>query len=187
VATNFPLFHLDVMPARKTFHRGFLYHGTSCGSLQRILVEGLRAPLFLTPNESVAQEYAEAAVDDFGRPAGAEGVGVVIAFERVSLEWLRYDSAAMAEPVAPMGLKGHQMDARASRTLGQYKRHHPEAYDATRGTVTVPSGAFTLSLRAVFSVKCVHPLPPSLISEVRYFDNARRPITGLLASGLRKT
>lgn len=132
------------------------YHGTTQANWELIQASGfLKAP-YLTTELSIAQEYADAASEDQSEKPFTP---VVLVVTRIPTAWLHCDHPALAEPVAPPHLTGAELDNRVSRSLGQYKRHKPNCYDPETDTVSVRDEDYMVSLRTVYSVRCIHNVP----------------------------
>jgi hypothetical protein len=118
------------------------YHGTSTGRMAAITAGGLRDP-FLADDYDLAMYYAEqAAEDDDSSPA-------------VLRVWpdeaqLRYDGAAMDEPVAVTGTIA-AAERRAAAALSAAARAHPEWRHGRY--ISVPPEAWQISFGAVGSCR----------------------------------
>jgi hypothetical protein len=112
-----------------------LFHGTTTQALGSILETGLDRP-YLTPDESIAEHYAQDAAEGLG------GRGVILAVN-VDVDRLRYDSTAMKHPI---GVSGESRDA----ALAKATREHPEWLRGNR--LIVPATEWRVSFEGVSSV-----------------------------------
>ena len=121
------------------------FHGTSSNRLPGIMRDGLKNP-FLARTPELAQYYAEVAVDEEG------GEPVVIQIRQIDQSSLRYDGAAMDEPVMAS-------DERRDAAWNKATSEHPDW--VKRGYISVPEKAWEVSWNGVDSARYKGVIPPS--------------------------
>lgn len=123
-----------------------LYHGTTTERYKQIQQEGLTKP-FLTNDEELAMYYAEG--------VGEEEVGEPIILEvEANEEGLRYDGAAVDEPVRFGDFSIAELEEKRSCMWEEQSRLHPEwlkTYSEKRAFILIPKEAYRLSLETVGS------------------------------------
>lgn len=113
-----------------------LLHGTSTDRLASIQEQGLNSP-FLTDDVEIAQYYAEEAAEDHS------GMPVILRVLVRDLSKLRYDGAAMDEPVL-------RDEEEIQEALNEVADDHPEWVKGD--LIIVPKTAWQVSLVIVSSV-----------------------------------
>ena len=131
------------------------FHGTNSSRINDIKVKGLLNP-FLSNNEELAYEYAEASEGD-GDPVV---LSVTIPAHLVSK--LRYDGAAIEEPVGYANFKSADLEQAVKRMWNRESKRHPEWVKG--GYISIPSTEWELSLNTVGSCWLDAVLPPEFIS-----------------------
>lgn len=119
-----------------------LLHGTSAARASLIAAHGLHDP-FLTDDPEQADYYAEVAAEE-------DGTDPVVIEVEVDPAQLRYDRAAMDEPVCAD-------DADRDRAREQAARDHPEWVH--NGYLSVPADQWHVSLDAVHAVRADGAVP----------------------------
>lgn len=119
-----------------------LLHGTTTAALATVGDDGHLTDVHLTDELAVAVYYAEQAAED----DGSAPVVVVVAVDGPAR--LRYDRAAMDEPVLTGGV-------RRDRAWAAAARQHPGWVE--RGMLLVPPDAWWVSLSGAASVRLAGP------------------------------
>lgn len=122
--------------SRKIYAQSFVaYHGTSNQFLPTIRKNGLNYP-YLAKTIQLAQYYAQEAVSDKNwKP-------VVLMVTVPDISKLRYDRKSMDEPVL-------SDDTQRNIEWNRAVKEHPEWYDKSNNTVSIPSTAWEYSWKGV--------------------------------------
>ena len=125
-----------------------LFHGTSSKRCVAIETSGLDCP-YLTDDPEIAAYYAEVATEEEG------GSAVIFSVSVQDLRALRYDGAAMDEPVL---VDEEDRDA----VWREAAQNHPEWTQGT-DTIICPPEAWEVSLAGARSVRCAERIPTEMI------------------------
>lgn len=135
-----------------------LLHGTSSANRDDVFKKGLDSP-FLTDSADQAAYYAGCACDEKG------GTPIVLRIQ-VDPKFLRFDSAAMDEPVGYDGYSIEDLERRASRARSAAARKNPGW--KKDGYVCIPETEYDISLKAVGSCWADCQVAPAQIEEVPF-------------------
>lgn len=131
-----------------------LFHGTSDVHLPSIMGTSLQRPC-LTRALALGEYYASEAVDEHG------GSPVILAVEADEAS-LRYDGAAMDEPVGFDGWTSSDLEKRVQRVWNYYARRRPEW--VMNDIVVIPATEYRISLGTVGSCRYAGQLPAERVS-----------------------
>lgn len=129
------------------------YHGTSSSNIDSIRKNGLQDP-FLTPCQRLAAYYAREAADSNG--GSPEILHVLVP----DLDKLRYDGAAMDEPVTACGDVDEDT---VQDSWNQACKDHPEWISQISGCIVIPQEAWVYSYQGAESVWYDGVIPPEKI------------------------
>ena len=135
-----------------------LLHGTSSANRETLFKEGLREP-FLTDNADQAAYYALEAVDE-------KGGSPILLQVQVDPKFLRYDGAAMDEPVGCDGLSISALEEKVQRAWNAAVKKNPKWKE--HGYVVIPETEYQISLKTVGSCWAQCVIPPAQIAQVPF-------------------